>query len=177
MHQGAVAFAQELVILSPQELLDRGPTLVTVLDRITDPQNFGAIVRSSVAFGADAVLWPEHANAPLTPATFRASAGAVEHATLCRAASLRSALQQMSASGLLVVGLDGDANTDLSSLDLVQPVALVVGAEGTGLRRGVRSLCGCLARLPTSPPLGTLNASVSAGVALYEVRRQRSRVA
>ena len=174
MHQGVIAFAQELVILSPSELIDRKPTLITVLDRITDPQNFGAIVRSSVAFGADAVMWPEHANAPLTPATFRASAGAVEHATLCRAPSLRGALQLLSASGLQVVGLDGEAKISIASLDLTQPVALVVGAEGSGLRRGIRSLCDCLVQLPTSPPLGTLNASVSAGIALYEARRQRS---
>ena len=173
MHQGVVAFAQELDVISPTELLERAPSLVTVLDRITDPQNFGAIVRSSVAFGADAVMWPEHANAPLTSATFRASAGAVEHATLCRAPSLRGALQQLSASGLQVIGLDGDAKISIAALDLTVPVALVVGAEGSGLRRGIRALCDCLVRLPTTPPLGTLNASVSAGVALYEVRRQR----
>jgi len=172
-HQGIAAFAPELRINTFAELLETAPDLVTLLDRITDPQNFGAIIRSSVAFGSRGIIWPEHDSAPLSPATFRASAGAVEHASLCRVRSLPSAIQALRHEGFFVVGLAGEGSEPLDQFDLTRPTALVVGAEGSGLRKGVRSACDVIARLPTGAPLDTLNASVSAGVALYEVRRQR----
>jgi 23S rRNA (guanosine2251-2'-O)-methyltransferase len=172
-HQGVLAIAPELELLDTHQLIELCPSLVMALDRIEDPQNFGAIVRSSVAFGADAILWPEHSSAPLSAAMARASAGAVEHARLCRAPALPSALYALHASGLQIVGLAGDSPTLLSQVDLVSPVVLVVGSEGSGIRKGVRSSCDIVARLPTRPPIATLNASVSAAVALYEVRRQR----
>jgi 23S rRNA (guanosine2251-2'-O)-methyltransferase len=172
-HQGVVALAPELPILDIHQLIETNPTLVVALDRIADPQNFGAIVRSSVAFGADAVIWPEHSSAPLSAAMDRASAGAVEHANLCRVGSLPSALDMLKRAGLEVVGLAGDSAVPLPSVDLVRPVVLVIGSEGTGIRRSVRSACDHLVRIPSRPPVSTLNASASAAVALYEVRRQR----
>jgi 23S rRNA (guanosine2251-2'-O)-methyltransferase len=173
-HQGIAAIAPDLIVLALNAVLARKPSLLTVLDRFSDPQNFGAALRSSVAFGADAVVWPEHDNAPLTPATFRASAGAVEHATLCRVPSLPRALQQLGGAGLQVIGLAGDGPHLLADLDLTAPVALVIGSEGFGMRKAVRAACHAIARLPAGPPLDTVNASVATGIALYEVRRQRS---
>jgi 23S rRNA (guanosine2251-2'-O)-methyltransferase len=172
-HQGVVAIAAELDLLDTHQLLALAPTLVMALDRIEDPQNFGAIVRSAVAFGADAILWPEHSSAPLSAAMTRASAGAVEHAHLCRVPALPSALHALQSSGLQVVGLAGDSPTLLSDVQLVAPVVLVVGSEGSGIRKSVRASCDVLARLPSRPPISTLNASASAAIALYEVRRQR----
>lgn len=172
-HQGVAAYAPELRLHRLPELLAARPTLLTLLDRITDPQNFGAVIRSSVAFGSRGIIFPEHDAAPLTPATFRASAGAVEHAVLCRVRALPAAIQLLRAEGVLVVGLAGEASEALDSLDLTGPTAIVVGAEGSGLRKSVRAACETLARLPTAPPLDTLNASVSAGIALYEARRQQ----
>ena len=173
-HQGVVALAPELELIDFERLIASNPTLLTVADRITDPQNFGAIIRSSVAFGADAVLWPEHANAPLTPAAFRASAGAIEHATLCRVRSLSRALSQLRAAGLLTVALAEDPSAvALPSLDLTGPVAIVVGSEGEGIKKSLRNSCDAIGRIPTDARLPTLNASVSAAVALFEVRRQR----
>lgn len=172
-HQGVLAYAPHLVIKSLHEIVAASLTLVVCLDRINDPQNFGAIIRSSVALQANAIVWPEHDSAPLSPATFRASAGAVEHASLCRVPALPSALQTLQTQPMQVVGLAGDASTFLHDLDLRQPTVLVIGAEGSGLRKSVRNACCHLAKLPTAPPLTTLNASVSAAIALYEVRRQR----
>jgi 23S rRNA (guanosine2251-2'-O)-methyltransferase len=172
-HQGAIAVAADLAILSLSEL-ELGPeALVVALDELQDPQNFGAVIRSSVALGATAVMWPEHRSAPLSMATFRASAGAVEHATLCRVGSLSDALTKLRASGLTVVGLDANATVELASLDLTGPVALVVGAEGKGLRRTVKSACDQLGKLPMRGPIASLNASVAAAIALYEIARQR----
>jgi 23S rRNA (guanosine2251-2'-O)-methyltransferase len=173
-HQGAVAMAPELTLAALEDLELAKDAVVVALDEIQDPQNFGAVLRSAVALGASAVVWPEHSSAPLSAATFRASAGAVEHATLCRVAGLPSALETLKGAGLSVIGLDMNADVALADLDLTGPVALVIGAEGKGLRRGVKGACTHLARLPMKGPLGSLNASVAAAIALYETARQRA---
>jgi 23S rRNA (guanosine2251-2'-O)-methyltransferase len=172
-HQGVVALAPELVLTSLEEL-KLGPTaLVVALDELQDPQNFGAVIRSVVALGGTAIVWPEHASAPLSAATFRASAGAIEHAVLCRVGGLPGALEHLKTAGLTVYGLDANADTALGDVDLTGPVALVVGAEGQGLRRGVKRACHRLVRLPMRGPIASLNASVAAAIALYETLRQR----
>jgi 23S rRNA (guanosine2251-2'-O)-methyltransferase len=174
-HQGAIAYAPELALVELADVAKAERALVVALDELEDPQNFGAILRSAVAMGASAVVWPEHHSAPLTPATFRASAGAVEHAKLCRVKSLPEALAELAAAGLAIVGLDAAATTPIDAVDLRAPCVLVVGAEGKGLRRSVKRACASLVRLPMAGPLASLNASVSAAIALYEARRQRDR--
>ena len=174
-HQGALAFAPELRLLPLQELLEPGSTcaLVVALDEVQDPQNFGAVIRSSVAMGASGVVWPEHRSAPLSLATFRASAGAVEHARLCRVSALPSALEKLRAEGVAVVGLDMNGPAAIDRVDLTGPVAIVVGAEGKGLRKTVKAVCDSLVHLPMPGPVASLNASVAVAIALYEVVRQR----
>jgi 23S rRNA (guanosine2251-2'-O)-methyltransferase len=172
-HQGVAAHAPPLRLHELTEL-DLGPTsLLVVLDAITDPHNFGATIRSAVAFGASAVVWGAHHAAPLTPATFRASAGAVEHATLCQTPSLRAAVADLSAAGITTVALDAQADTSLHELDLTHPCALIVGAEDRGVSRGVRRVASHAARLAMGTHIDSLNASVAAAVALYEACRQR----
>lgn len=171
-HQGVVAEAPDLVLHELRTVQLERP-LWLVLDGITDPRNFGAILRSAVALGAGAVIWGEHHAAPLTPSTFRASAGAVEHATLVQVRSLRGAVEELATMGITTVALDGNADDELPDLDLSVPLALVVGAEDTGVSRGVRKLCTKRARLPMTPVLDSLNASVAASLALYEAQRQR----
>jgi 23S rRNA (guanosine2251-2'-O)-methyltransferase len=173
-HQGAIAIAPELTIHALHELALGERSLVIALDELQDPQNFGAVIRSAVALGASAVVWPEHRSAPLTTATFRASAGAVEHARLCMVGSLPDALVKLKKGGLSVIGLDANGGSRLDELDLTGPVALVIGAEGKGLRKTVKSACDHLARLPMSGPIASLNASVAAAIALYETVRQRA---
>lgn len=172
-HQGAAALAEELALVELAEMTVDEHTMIVALDEIQDPQNFGAIVRSSVAFGASAIVWPESHSAPLTSAMFRASAGAVEHATLCRVPALPHALAELKDKGVVTVGLDPQAPLDIGAVDLKRPVALVIGAEGKGLRRNVKAACEVIARLPMTNRLGSLNASVSAAIALYETARQR----
>jgi 23S rRNA (guanosine2251-2'-O)-methyltransferase len=174
-HQGTIAYAPELEIASIDDLAgDLAPDAVLVaLDEIEDPQNFGAVIRSAVALGAAAILWPEHHAAPLSAATFRASAGAVEHARLCRVGSLPAALDRLRKAGATVLGLDANADHELREAKLEGSVVLVVGAEGKGLRRPVKRACTRLARLPMRGPIDSLNASVAAGIALYEVIARR----
>jgi 23S rRNA (guanosine2251-2'-O)-methyltransferase len=173
-HQGAIAFAPQLRVRTLREIPVDSTSLFVVLDEVQDPQNFGAVVRSSVALGATAVVWPEHRSAPLSPATFRASAGAVEHAQLCRVGALPAALEDLRGGGVTVVGLDMDGADTIDHVDLTGPVALVVGAEGKGLRKTVKRCCDALARLPMPGPIASLNASVAVAIGLYEVVRQRA---
>jgi 23S rRNA (guanosine2251-2'-O)-methyltransferase len=172
-HQGAIAFAPALV-LRPLAALDLAPpALVVVLDSIEDPQNFGAVIRSSVAFGASAVVWPEHGAAPLTPATFRASAGAVEHAQLCSVPNLPEALDALRVRGLRIIGLDATAGVAIDHERLSEPLALVLGREGVGLHKSVRKACDVLVHLPMKGPIASLNVSAAAAIALYEAARHR----
>jgi 23S rRNA (guanosine2251-2'-O)-methyltransferase len=172
-HQGAAALAPELELVALPRLAEDPRLLALALDSLQDPQNFGAVLRSAVALGGAAVLYGEHASAPLTPATFRASAGAVEHATLCRVRSLPLALGELRDAGVTVVGLDANASVRLADVDLSGPSVLVLGSEGEGLGRAVRKSCGALATLGELRSVDSLNASVAAGIALYEALNQR----
>jgi 23S rRNA (guanosine2251-2'-O)-methyltransferase len=176
-HQGAIAYAPDLVVIGIDELAKDLPkdAVIIALDEIEDPQNFGAVIRSAVALGATSVLWPEHHAAPLSPATFRASAGAVEHARLCRVSALPSALDRLQAAGATIVGLDANGEKDIRDVEADGPVVLVIGAEGKGLRKPVKRACTELARLPMTGVLDSLNASVAGGIAVYEMIRRRPR--
>lgn len=173
-HQGVAAHAPELELVALDSLAGDPGLVALALDSLQDPQNFGAVVRSAVALGGAAVVWGAHASAPLTPATFRASAGAIEHARLCRVPSLAEAVSAMSERGVQVVGLDATAPLRLREVDLTGPTLLVLGGEGEGLSRTVRRRCSTLAGLAGMASVDSLNASVAAGIALYETLRQRS---
>ncbi len=174
-HQGAVAFAPPLHFTQVADIEATPDALVVALDELEDPQNFGAIVRSSVAMGAKAILFPEHHAAPLTPSTFRASAGAVEHALFCRVGSLPRALEELHAKGFSIVGLDSNGKSYDTGALFLGPTVVVVGAEGKGLRKSVRAACNDLVTFPLLGPVESLNASVAAGIALHEVQAQRRR--
>jgi 23S rRNA (guanosine2251-2'-O)-methyltransferase len=171
-HQGVAAYAPPLELVGLESLLDDPALLGLALDEIQDPQNFGAVIRCAVGLGA-AVIWGEHASAPLTPATFRASAGAIEHARLCRVRSLAGSLTKLAEGGVQVVALDANAPERLSDLDLRPKTVLVIGSEGSGLGRQVRRVATRVARLVDLETIDSLNASVAAALALYEARRQR----
>lgn len=170
-HQGVAAFAPALELV-PFESLRSDPRLLGVaLDRIQDPHNFGAVIRSLVGLGGSALVWGEHASAPLSPATQRAAAGALEFATLCRVPSLPRALGEAVESGVTVVGLDASAPQALSAMPLPRPLLLVIGSEHSGMTPAVRRACSVLARIAAPGPVESLNASVAAALALYEATR------
>jgi 23S rRNA (guanosine2251-2'-O)-methyltransferase len=173
-HQGAAAWAPELRLRSLTEVLASTDLLAVALDGIQDPQNFGAAIRSAVALAEAPVLWGEHSSAPLSTATGRASAGAIEHAWLCRVRSLVGALQTAVSHGVQVVGLDSHAPLQLRNVDLRRGTILVVGSEHQGLGRAIRRSCTVLARLAQPRVVDSLNAAVAAGAALYEAANQRA---
>jgi 23S rRNA (guanosine2251-2'-O)-methyltransferase len=175
-HQGVLAVAGEYPYCSLDDLLERaGPApLLVALDQIQDPHNFGAIVRSAVALGAAGVITLKDRAAPVTPVVVRASAGATEQARITRVTNLARTLAELKERELEVVGLAMEGRVDIGELPYpAQGRVLVVGSEGDGLRRLVREHCDTLARIPMSGALASLNASVAAGIALYECARKR----
>jgi 23S rRNA (guanosine2251-2'-O)-methyltransferase len=172
-YQGALALAPPLELARWSDVVTRPELLAIALDQVQDPQNFGAVIRSAVATGDAAVLWGEHASAPLGTATFRASAGAIEHATLCRVPALKDALRQAQDAGARVIGLAARADKLLSEIDLKGPTVIVLGSEGSGLTPAVRRCCTELAAIVRPRILDSLNASVAAAIALYESEKQR----
>ena len=176
-HQGVVAHLAARAYIDYNDLLenaDPASAFFVFLDGVQDPHNLGAIVRSAHAVGADAVVLPARGAAGLTETAVKASAGATEHLPVCRVTNLRRALRQASQLGLWITGLEAEGERSFSEIDYRGPCALVVGGEGKGLRPGVREACDFTARIPMGrTQVGSFNASVAAGLALYEVFRQR----
>ncbi len=172
-HQGAVARIAVRELLSPEAALDGAPgqRLLFILDEVQDPQNLGAVLRVAEGVGARVVV-PERGSAPLSEAVARSSAGAVERVPVIRVGNLRRAIDKLKDEGFRVIGLDPSGEL-LYGLDLTGDLALVLGAEGKGIRRLVREGCDVLARLPMAGSLASLNVSTAAAAAGFEVVRQR----
>lgn len=175
VHQGLVAELHEIERYDISDLVQgaAGPPLVVVLDGIEDPHNVGAILRTVDAAGADGVIRQSRHAAPLDGAAAKASAGAVSHVKVADVVNIARALEELKALGIWTVGLAGDASRSLDELDLTMPTALVLGAEGAGMRRLVRERCDWLAAIPLRGHVQSLNVSVAAGIALFEAVRQR----
>jgi 23S rRNA (guanosine2251-2'-O)-methyltransferase len=151
-----------------------GRSIIIVLDRLSDPQNVGAVLRSAAAFGALALVLPGHGASPITGALAKAASGAVESVPLVRVVNLARTLARLKEAGFWICGLDETAPQPLAGLDLGERIAIVLGSEGSGMRRLVREHCDYLARLPTRPAQPSLNVSNAAAVALYELIRDRA---
>lgn len=178
-HQGVVAITGEYPYVSLEEALlaARERPLLVALDEITDPHNLGAIVRSAVAFGADAVLTLKDRAAPVTPVVVRASAGATEHARIARVTNLARTLASLGEDhGMQIVGMAMDGEVEISELPEAEGGrVIVIGSEGKGMRPLVRRQCTVIARIPMEGPVASLNASVAAGIALHAASRARAR--
>ena len=175
VQQGISLDAAPLPDILLHEIIDADPPpdLVIALDQVTDPHNVGAVARSAAAFNAGAVIMTER-NAPgLTGVLAKTASGAIEHVPLVHVVNLARAIEELQQAGYWCVGLAEEGARDLSECDLSGRTALLLGAEGIGLRQLTRKKCDELARLPTGGPIGSLNVSNAAAVALYEVRRQK----
>ena len=172
-HQGVVAFCEPYRYADAHALVEGERPLVVCLDQVTDPHNLGAVVRSAEGAGASGVVITERNAARVTAAVAKASAGAVEHVPIAVVVNLGRYLEEIKGPALWTWAATGDAETPVWSADLTTGAALVFGAEGRGLRPGVRRACDDAFTIPLAGSVESLNVSVAAGVALFEAARQR----
>ena len=172
-HQGVVARVEPYRYADAYELASVERPLLAVLDKVTDPRNLGAVCRSAEGAGATGVVVPAHGSAVVTPAVARASAGAIEHLPIAVVTNLARDLEDVKGPQLWVYGAAGEAGASMWETDLTGGVALVLGAEGKGLRPLVRRTCDALVSIPLSGQVESLNVSVAAALLLFEARRQR----
>lgn len=177
-HQGvACSVEAEARTLDLEDILDGldEPALILALDGVQDPHNLGACLRSADAMGVHAVVAPKDRAVGITPVVEKVASGAVETVPYVMVTNLARTLEMIQERGVFVVGLAGEGQAELPAVDLAGAVALVLGAEGDGLRRLTRERCDTLARIPMFGSVESLNVSVSAGICLYEARRQRGK--
>jgi 23S rRNA (guanosine2251-2'-O)-methyltransferase len=177
-HQGVVAEVAMPQDWTPADLVGAAgtPPLLVVLDGIEDPHNLGAILRTADAAGVDGVVRQARRAAPLDGAVAKTSAGAVAHLRIATVVNVTRAVEELKEAGIWTVGLAADGEAAYDALDLTVPTAIVVGAEGTGLRRLVREACDHVAAIPMAGHVGSLNVSVATAIVLFEALRQRRSV-
>ena len=174
VHQGIVADVRALPDVSLADLVRLGsPPLIVVFDGIEDPHNVGAILRTVDAAGATGVVRQTRRAAPLDGAAAKTSAGAVHHVPVADVVNIARAVEELKEAGIWTVGLDAEAETPYYDLDLTIPTALILGAEGHGLRRLVRERCDFVAAIPMAGHVSSLNVSAAAAIVLFEAVRQR----
>ena len=179
VHQGVMAEAKPLPILGDKELfklmdeVEHSPLLL-VLDGVTDPHNLGACLRTADAAGVAAVIAPRDKSAPLNATAIKVACGAADAVPYFQVTNLSRTLNQLQERGVWVVGTAGEAEGSIYQTDLTGPLALVMGAEGKGMRRLTREQCDLLIKIPMAGEVSSLNVSVATGVTLFEIVRQRS---
>jgi 23S rRNA (guanosine2251-2'-O)-methyltransferase len=176
-HQGVMAFMAPHAYAELEEIVGRKTgmaPLVLLLDEVADPHNLGAIVRSAEATGAQGVVIPKRRAVPLTGVVAKAAAGALEYVPVARVTNLVQAMERLKEMGYWIIGTSLKADKSYTEVDYTGKVAVVIGAEGKGLSRLVEERCDFLVQIPMRGKVQSLNASVAAGVLLYEVIRQRS---
>ena len=174
VHQGVVALAAPLRAADLDDLLAARDAFLVALDGVTDPRNFGAILRSAETAGATGIVVPRQRAARVTPVVAKAAAGAIEHLPIAVVGGIPAALDRAARAGCWTVGLDERGDRTLFELDLAdQPIVLVLGAEGRGLARLTRERCDVLVRIPMAGRVASLNVAAAATLACFEVARRR----
>lgn len=179
-HQGVAAVVEGQESIDIDDLLSipatKGePAFFAALDLLEDPRNFGAVLRSADAAGVHGVLSQKRRATGLTAEAIKASAGAASHVPLCVLSNIKHGIRKMKDSGIMIIGAEAGSDKSPWDVDLTAPLALVIGGEGGGVRRTVGELCDTIISLPMRGQVNSLNASVAAGILMYEVLRQRRR--
>jgi 23S rRNA (guanosine2251-2'-O)-methyltransferase len=173
-HQGIVAWCEPFRYADAYELAKADSPLLVCLDQVTDPHNLGAVIRSAEGAGATAVIVPAHGSVRVTPVVCRSSAGAVEHLPVAVVPNLARYLADIKGQSLWAYAADSEGSIPMWGADLTGGIALVLGAEGKGVRPLVRRTCDGVIAIPLAGKVGSLNVSVAAALLLYEARRQRT---
>jgi len=178
LHQNVLGIIKEIPYVGLKEILSRWKrdgtkALFLILDGIQDPQNFGSLIRTALGCGAHGIIIPKDRAVGITPAVIKVSAGATAHLPIVRVVNISVAIQDLKKEGIWVYGAAGEAKDLICQLDLNIDLAIVIGAEGKGIRPLVKKKCDKLFSIPMKGPVSSFNASVSGGMILYEVIRQR----
>ena len=177
-HQGVICLLSSVSYASLENIIDkvfsegREPFLL-LLDRVTDVRNFGAIARTAECAGIDAIVIAEKGNAPISGDAMKTSAGALNHVAVCREKDLKKTMQLLQNSGIRVIACTEKTEKDIYDVNLAGPIALIMGSEEDGISDDLLRSADELAKIPLKGKIGSLNVSVAAGVAMYEVARQR----
>lgn len=180
-HQGVLARVRAYPYASFSQLdeiiaSELNPDRILILDGITDPRNFGAILRTAEAVGVCHIIIPKDRSVGITPVVYKASAGAISHLRVYRVTNLRRAISSLKAKGFWIVGLDADAKQDYASQQYPKKLGIVLGSEGRGIRPLISNQCDYLVRIPMKGKISSLNVSVAGAVLLYEVLRQHNSI-
>jgi 23S rRNA (guanosine2251-2'-O)-methyltransferase len=177
-HQGVIAAISQTKYVEVDDILNnaynkqKNPFII-ILDGIEDTHNLGAIIRSAECAGADGVIIPKHRAAGVNSGTYKASAGAVNHIMIARVTNINNTIRDLKEQGVLILGTDADANMNYKDPDLTVPLAIVIGSEGKGMAEHTKKECDTLVSIPIMGQINSLNASVSAGIIIYEALDQR----
>lgn len=169
-HQGVMLEVESFKYATMDDVKDANRLII--LDKIEDPHNLGAIIRSAESFGFDGVIIPERRSASVTSTVYKTSAGAINNIKVIRVTNLTRTIKDLKDMGFWIYGLEGEADSDISKADLKGKVTLVIGNEGEGISRLVRENCDMLINIPMLGKVNSLNASVAAGISMYELLRQ-----
>lgn len=177
VHQGVIAYVTPYTYVDVDDILDKAkkqgedPFLI-ILDEITDPHNFGAILRTAECCGVHGVIIPKRRSVGLTPSVIKSSAGALEYISVAKVTNISNLIDELKDKGMWVAGADIDGEV-YTKQNLTGPLAVVIGSEGKGISRLVKEKCDFLVKIPLKGQIESLNASVAAGIIMYEVVRQR----
>lgn len=174
-HQGVGALVKDYTYMPlDQALAKKTPNKVfLMLDNLTDPHNLGAILRSVDAFSIDAVIIPKHRSVDLNATVAKVSTGAIEYVDVIKVTNLNNTIRKLKENGFWIAGTDIAAEKDLTEIDVNTNLCVVIGSEGDGLRRMVKENCDYLVKIPMTGHVNSLNASVSAGIVLYEIFKKK----
>lgn len=176
--QGVVGFIRNFQYSSLRDIVEKclkiKHPVILILDEITDPHNFGAIVRSALCLGADGIVIPKNNSAEINHTSLKASSGAAKLIPIAKETNLVNTIRYLKENGYTIIGADASTNNLIYEIDMKKPLGLILGSEGKGLRQGIKGYCDLLIRIPIIPKIDSLNVSVSSGIFLYEIFRQKN---
>lgn len=172
-HQGIILYIEDFNYSDVSEMIDDENSVVVILDHLEDPHNLGAIIRTSEAAGVNGIIIPKDRSVDVNSTVMKTSAGALENVKIAKVTNLNQTIKYLKDNGFWVVGTDMENSTDYREIDYSGKIALVVGSEGYGMSNNVLKSCDFIARIPMYGKINSLNASVAAGIMIYEVMRSK----
>ena len=175
-HQGIILDIDDYKYLSEKDMIDNlgSNPFIVILDHLEDPHNFGAIIRTCEAAGVDYIVLPKNRSVKVTSTVMKTSVGALDNVNIVEVTNLNTTISKLKDNGVWIVGTDMENSTEYNKIDYTTPIAIIIGSEGFGMSELVKKNCDFIARIPMYGKINSLNASVAAGVMIYEVVRQRN---